>query len=66
MLGISEKLIFSNLRNALRPRKIYFDQFTHHFENPHRYQKVQNKILFHFLLVIHPRNNPPTQNRKKN
>ena len=65
MLGISEKLIFSNLRNALRPRKIYFDQFTHHFENPHRYQKVQNKILFHFLLVIHPCNNPPTQNRKK-
>ena len=45
--------------------KIYLNQFTHHFENPHRYQKVQNKILFHFLLVIHPCNNPPTQNRKK-
>ena len=28
--------------------KIYFDQFTHHFENPHRYQNVRNKIFFHF------------------
>ena len=31
--------------------KIYFGQFTHHFENPRRYQKVQNKIPFHFRYM---------------
>ena len=42
-----KKLIFSNLRLRWTPTqnlKLYFDQLTHYFENPHRYQKVQNKI----------------------
>ena len=51
MGGMSEKLIFSNLRLQSTPTqnlKLYFDQLTHQFENPHDYQNVQNKMLFHF------------------
>ena len=50
MGGMSEKLIFSNLLTGFLQRenlKLYFDEFTHQFENPHNYQNVQNKILFH-------------------
>ena len=45
------KIDFYNLRTGLRLREIfkfYFYELTHQFENPHNYQNVQNKILFHF------------------
>ena len=48
MGGMSEKLIFSNLRTGKRLRenfKLYFDELTHQFENPHNYQNVLNKIF---------------------
>ena len=40
-----------HLRTLITPTqnfKMYLDQLTHLFENPHRYQNVRNKILFHF------------------
>ena len=47
----SQAYDLDHLRTLITPTqnfKMYLDQLTHLFENPHRYQNVRNKILFHF------------------
>ena len=51
---VSSKIWFRSTYAKLRLRKIfksYFDEFTHHFENPYWYQNVRNQNVFHLRYI---------------
>ena len=51
---VTSKIWFRSTYAKLRLRKIfksYFDEFTHHFENPYWYQNVHNQNIFHLRCI---------------
>ena len=68
---VTSKLWFRSTYAKLRLRKIfksYFDEFTHHFENPYWYQNVRNQNIFHlrYIRPTHAITRPAKLKKPKN